>query len=403
MSTHCLLLTSEYPPLVLGGVGRYVHEVAQRLNQRMRVSVALVPTYAAPTVGAMTDRLALEHRAGPPVWTADLGYRQALLETPTARDRRRLVQAAETIAVALAAQWRADEELVIYVQDYALAPVAAALLARAPRALLLAACHLPVFAGFTYFDKPVSDEIHQVLEAGLVNLAHRVVVPSAFAAHALNITHNLAHGKLVVLPLGVARPGSPEPMPSGPLRLLAVGRATEQKGYHFLFEALRRLAQDHAGVRLSLVAGSDTARLQELARRHGVEALVAFSAPQGHDAIWRLYDSHQVLVSTSLYETFGLAVLEAMASGRPSIGFSVGALPELWGAALAPLLGTPVADVDALVVRLAALAASPQRLRELGPAVSARAADFSWERHVQGLLELMETSATTERPRSVCR
>ncbi len=291
----------------------------------------------------------------------------------------------------------ADDAPVIYVQDYALAPVAAVLRVRLPGARVVAACHLPVYAGFTYFDKPIADAIHQVLEARLVHLAQRVVVPSAFAAHVLGLTHNVARARLAVIPLGAERPGPPKPMPPLPLRLLAVGRATEQKGHHFLLQALQGLIARH-DVRLTIAAGAaGRARLGPMAERLGVAAHVRFEEALTLDAMWALYDSHHVLVTTSLYETFGLAVLEAMASGRPAVGFAVGALPALWGAELAGACATPVADVPALVDRLQALLVDGNVLPALGARAESRARRFGWARHVDALLEVLQPGRVVAR------
>jgi len=401
MMPTCLILTSEYPPLVLGGVGRYVHEVAHRLRRHLRVAVMVVPTYQPGDEDR--DGAAAADDDGLAVALAGNDYRQALAAITSATDAGALAglgTAADAIAdrcLRMLVDAPVDDTPVIYVQDYALSPVAAALRARLPGARVVAACHLPVYAGFTYFDKPIADAIHQVLEARLVHLAQRVVVPSAFAAHVLGLTHNVSRAKLAVIPLGAERPEPSKPMPTLPLRLLAVGRATEQKGHHFLLQALKGLLAHH-DVQLTIAAGATgRARLGVMAGRLGVAAHIRFEEALTLDAMWALYDSHHVLVTTSLYETFGLAVLEAMASGRPTVGFAVGALPALWGPDLAGAFGTPVADVAALVARLQALFADERALAALGARAECRARSFGWARHVDALLEVLQPRHVVKR------
>ena len=259
MSEHCFILTSEFPPLAIGGVGRYASELVSRLSHAMRVTVMLVPTYQ-PLPQRPQNRCSHETFRGEAdcrIEVADAAYRNALMDNDAARDFRPASHVAETVGAQCAEHIRQGETLYVYVQDYALSPIAAALRQRFPRAKVLAACHLPVYAGFTYFDKPVTAVIHQVLEAKLVHLADRVVVPSAFAARVLTMTHNVPAAKLAVIALGVHRPEPIADLPTGALRLLAVGRPTEQKGYHFLFEVFRRLRQRDPTVRLTIVTGVD--------------------------------------------------------------------------------------------------------------------------------------------------
>jgi len=379
MKEHCLIITSEAGPLVLGGIGRYVTEVSGRLRAVMRVTVLLVPTYARCDAAA----------AIPGVEFAGTAYQQALLDEGAGGFENCLQAAVEVGEQALAA-FAPSETPIVYVQDYALAPIAAALRRRMPQARILAACHLPVFAGFTYFDKPVHDSMHQVLESKLVHLADRLIVPSAFAGFVLCLTHNVPSSKLCVIPLGAERPVPIAPIPRGPLHLLAVGRATEQKGQHFLFLALAKLLRMHKGLRLTLAGGgAGTPRLQALAEHHGVRAFVDHVPSVAQDAIWDLLDCHHLLVSTSLYETFGLAPLEAMASGRPTPGFALGALHELWGDAYSASVGVPVANVDALVDRVTELAKLDERYRLAARQAIERAAAFRWEPHVRRLTEAM--------------
>jgi glycosyltransferase involved in cell wall biosynthesis len=88
------------------------------------------------------------------------------------------------------------------------------------------------------------------------------------------------------------------------------------------------------------------------------------------DEIPRLYARARVLLMPSLYEGFGLPVLEAMASGTPVVAANRGALPETCGGAA--LVVEPEEFADAALEAL-----DDERLIAAG---LARAAQFSWDR-----------------------
>jgi glycosyltransferase involved in cell wall biosynthesis len=103
-----------------------------------------------------------------------------------------------------------------------------------------------------------------------------------------------------------------------------------------------------------------------------------------------LYNAAQMFAYPSLYEGFGLPVVEAMACGTPVITSNVSCMPEIAGEAA--LLVNPYheAEIAAALVRLAS--DEPYR-RELGALGLARARAFSWERTAQQTLEVYRRAA----------
>ena len=127
-----------------------------------------------------------------------------------------------------------------------------------------------------------------------------------------------------------------------------------------------------------VVAGREDPRYpgaMDLATKFGVRVLVLGGVSA--DDLPVLYAAARFFVFPSLYEGFGLPVLEAMASGTPVVCSNTASLPEVAGDAA--LLVDPC-DVSALagaVSRLSADAALRADLRERG---LARAIKYTWER-----------------------
>ena len=90
-----------------------------------------------------------------------------------------------------------------------------------------------------------------------------------------------------------------------------------------------------------------------------------------------LYSAAQLLAYPSLYEGFGLPVLEAMACGTPVVTSNVSALPEVAGAAAELVVPT---QVESIAEGLWRLLASPQRRAELRHLGLQRARAFTWQR-----------------------
>lgn len=94
------------------------------------------------------------------------------------------------------------------------------------------------------------------------------------------------------------------------------------------------------------------------------------------------YSAADIFVYPSLYEGFGMPLLEAMACGAPVIASDASALPEIVGDA--GILAPPT-DVEAWTDTLAYLMESPSRRSALAAQGLERATLFSWERSAQKL------------------
>jgi glycosyltransferase involved in cell wall biosynthesis len=89
------------------------------------------------------------------------------------------------------------------------------------------------------------------------------------------------------------------------------------------------------------------------------------------------YAGAEALVLPSLYESFGLPALEAMALGCPVIVSKIGGLPEVCGDAALYVNPYDVSDIAAQIERILTDRALRDRLKQMG---MARAEQFDWDR-----------------------
>jgi glycosyltransferase involved in cell wall biosynthesis len=194
-----------------------------------------------------------------------------------------------------------------------------------------------------------------------------------------------------------------QPLPEQARIITYVGRidhASSWKGIDVLLRATARVRRQCGDVRLELVGGGDAvAHYARRAADLGIGDRVSFCGPQTGHALVEAYRRSSVVVlpSISEAESFGMALLEAMACGRPVIGSSVGGIPELVRHEETGLL-VPPGDPDALshaIVRLLTDVGSAQRFAITGAEV---ARQYSWESRVAAYRELLKRVAGSPSP-----
>ncbi|EFO79575.1 glycosyl transferase group 1 [Oscillochloris trichoides DG-6] len=171
--------------------------------------------------------------------------------------------------------------------------------------------------------------------------------------------------------------------------LLFVSTIEPRKNLSTLLRALHlcRERNPQAGYRLVIagVRGWLDGPIFDLLRDLGLgEAVDLLGWPAPDDLVW-LYAACRMYLNPSLYEGFGLPVLEALACGAPTVVADTSSLPEVAGEAA---LRVPPQDVAAwaeVISRVWEDAALRQDLRTRGPAQAAR---FSWQRAARETLAI---------------
>lgn len=167
----------------------------------------------------------------------------------------------------------------------------------------------------------------------------------------------------------------------------SVGRHTAPKGYEHLMDAMSIIRARHPrAVWLSAGVGELSDELRERARAAGLEDAVIWAGRrQDIDAVLAGVD---VWAMSSVREGLPVALLEAMASGRPIVATRVGGIPDAARDGLEAVI-VPPADTAALAAGISGLLDDPARAVALGAAARARAMELygidSVARQIEGI------------------
>jgi glycosyltransferase involved in cell wall biosynthesis/protein-tyrosine-phosphatase len=184
-------------------------------------------------------------------------------------------------------------------------------------------------------------------------------------------------------------------LPSDAIVIGAVGRLSPVKAHDDLLRAAQRIRQKEPGARF-LIVGDGPLRhaLAATAVRLGVDRACCFAGSR-HD-IHDLVAAMDIFVLPSLHEGIPMALLEAMALGRPVVATAVGGVPEVVTDRVNGLLVQP-RDDQALADACLALALDRRWARTLGAAARRTVAErFSHEVSGGALLDAYRSVSTAD-------
>ncbi len=175
-----------------------------------------------------------------------------------------------------------------------------------------------------------------------------------------------------------------------PIAILYVGRSDPYKNVEGAVRILHRLKQmSRLPVKL-IIAGPEDPRFQEArttAARLGIANDIMWTGYLPDDKLLDMYKQASVLIHPSLYEGFGLQILEAMACGLPVVCSNISSLPEVAGDAA--ILEDP-SDEAAFAKQVADVLVNPTLYMRLSRAGIKRASLFTWENTARKLLAVYE-------------
>jgi glycogen synthase len=326
-----LMVSWEYPPVVIGGLGRHVHHLSTALAAAGHEVVVLArrPSDTDPSTHPSTDEVAEGVRviaaAHDPhefkfshdmmAWTLAMGH--SMVRAGMSLKKRGSNR-----------PWRPD---VVHAHDWLVAHPAIALAQfyDVPMVSTIHATEAGRHSGWV--SGAISRQVHAV-ESWLVRESDSLITCSASMTDEITELFGPGLAQITVICNGIdaARWPFAERRPrSGPAELLYLGRLEYEKGVHDAIAALPRIRRTHPGTTLTIAGeGTQLGWLVEQARKHRVLKAIRFVGHLEHAELLEVLHRADAAVLPSHYEPFGIVALEAAAAGTPLVTSNIGGLGE---------------------------------------------------------------------------
>lgn len=397
-----LMLSWEYPPVVVGGLARHVHALARHLVDDGHEVVVLCRHVAGTDAEThpKTDRVV-----------------EGVRIVRVAEDPMHVTFERDLVAWTLAmghAMIRAGGELlrtwqphVVHAHDWLVTHPAVAL-AEAARVPLVGTIHATEAGRHSgWLSHPLNQQVHSV-EWWLANRADALIACSQamrrevahlfeVSAEHITVIHNgIEERGWQVAEAEVHRARRAHGPDDAPL-LLYFGRLEWEKGVQDLLDALPAIRGRHPGTRL-VVAGDGRHRdeLEEQARRLELVRAVDFVGHLPDRDLRAVLAAADAVVLPSRYEPFGIVALEAAAARAPLVASTAGGLGEVVVDGETGLAFTP-GDVDAMAAAVDTVLADAEAAVERARVAQSRlAADFDWARIAAATAEVYRRAKVRE-------
>jgi glycosyltransferase involved in cell wall biosynthesis len=221
--------------------------------------------------------------------------------------------------------------------------------AEARRLRLVALVHHPL-ALETGLDPETAERL-AASERSALKHARAIVVTSALTAATLIADYDIGETPITVATPGIGKP-APFDRQSNPVpHILSIGTVMPRKAHSVLVQSLARIADLdwHCRIAGSLDHSPQiVVELRNLITKYSMGSRIKLIG--NIDDLDHLYRTSDLLVSSSRYEGYGMAIAEAMAYGLPVVAARVGAIPDV----VPPDAGllVPVDDPDAMAAAL---------------------------------------------------
>lgn len=371
-----LMLSWEYPPFVVGGLGRHVAGLSRALAAAGHEVTVVTAAHPEAVTDERHERLRVR-RTGPPP------QREGDFLAWVYRFNEAVVRLFGTLA-------QEQPFDLIHAHDWLVGPAAAALQQRFD-VPLVATVHATEHGRNGGLTTDLQHAIHRE-EWRLTHEAVRIIACSRYMMEEISRLFATPPEKLALIPngidagtMGASFLGAPVSRGRRPVGMdhrlvLFVGRLVAEKGVQVLLEAAPSVLRIQPRT-LFLIAGRGPYGddLRALAGRLGLEEHVRFLGHIGESEKHQLMREASAVVVPSLYEPFGIIALEAMAAGAPVVASDTGGLGEIIDHRVTGLK-VPPGDPAALARALDEVLTDEALARGLAARAAVRVRErYSWE------------------------
>jgi len=314
-----LELTLEFEPFVMAGLGSFVSKLIPAIaNQTNELSFDVfaygddhIPKYSSGK-NVQVYRVQQKNILVNDVYWDIIGYNISLLETVVKHYNK-----------------NAESFDLIHFHDWFVAPAA--------------------FALKNIYEKPLVGNIHQTvygqalgvlserripihkIQAEIIVRSDHVICNSNFMKKEIERVFVAETNKISIIPNAINLDNSTDKKKEGaPPLLLFVGRLEEVKGLDHLLSLALILKNKGLNFLLKIVGkGSREVQLREKCKSLNLDHHVLFIGEKKKEALLLEYASADILLFPSIYEPFGMVLLEAMSFSLPVVSFNLGAAGEI--------------------------------------------------------------------------
>ena len=254
-------------------------------------------------------------------------------------------------------------------------------------------------------------------ERQVLRRADRIIVATLAEMTQLRFLYRADSRKMTVIPPGVDTSHF-YPIPADEAKqyiglkpenrmVLFVGRIEPLKGIDTLIQAMACLDLQgiHRPVHLAIIGGDvdvspedmseEMTRLQKMCDDLCMGGMVLFLGKRGQDTLPYYYSAAEVVVMPSLYESFGMVALEAMACGTPVVASEVGGLGYLVQNGITGYT-IPDSDPAELCDKLSHLLGDADLRNQMGNSAAEYAANYAWTKVASQVIDVYKDVAAVK-------